>query len=254
MHLTRRFVPALVGLLWTTLQIFAAAAQAPATDGAKSNPYSITAASPDGIGKVYMGREIAQVMGHQGAPWLDRPEREEEERIDQLVTELHHLLKPAAVVADIGAGSGYISFRIAPLVPQGKVLAEDIDPEMLKIIAGKKATLPADQAGRVQTLLGSTTDPGLPKNTVDCVVLVDTYHEWDHPREMMTSIVQALKPGGRVVQLEYREEDPTIQILPHHKMSEAQARREMEAAGLRWVKTIHSLPQQHLLIYEKSGG
>ena len=230
-------------------QISPAHAQSP-TEG-KAAEYQSTTPSPDGIGKVYMGREIAQVMGHQGATWLDRPERAQEEGTDQLIAELRPRLKPDAVIADIGAGSGYYSFRLATLVPRGKVLAEDIEPEMLKIIEQKKAGTYHSVGVNVQPVLGTTEDPKLPVGKVDCVLLVDTYHEWDHPREMMTSILRELKPGGLVVQLEYRAEDETIQILPHHKMTEAQARREMEAVGLRWLETKHTLPQQHLLIYER---
>ena len=210
--------------------------------------YTPTAARPDGIGKVYMGREIAQVMGHSGASWLERPSREAEERTDKLVAQLAHRLKPDAVVADIGAGSGYFTFRVAPLVPRGKVLAEDIDADMLKMIERRKA---AAHFANVETILGTTTDPKLPPDGIDAVILVDTYHEWDHPLEMMQAILRELKPGGQVIQLEYRAEDSSVQILPHHKMTVAQARKEMEAAGLRWVETRDELPQQHLLVYEK---
>ena len=211
--------------------------------------YSSSAASPDGIGKIYLGREIAQVMGHAGADWLERPSREAEERTDKLVAFLARRLKPDAVVADIGAGSGYFTFRIAPLVPHGKVLAEDIDTVMLKMIDKRKT---AAQVANVETILGTTTDPKLPPGGVDVVILVDTYHEWDHPLEMMKAVLRELKPGGQVIQLEYRAEDSSVQILPHHKMMAAQARKEMEAAGLHWLETIDTLPQQHLLVYEKS--
>ena len=211
--------------------------------------YAPTAASPDGIGKVYMGREIAQVMGHSGASWLERPSREAEERTDKLVAFLARRLKPDAVVADIGAGSGYFTFRIAPLVPHGTVLAEDIDRDMLGMIDRRKA---AAHFANVETILGTTVDPKLPAGGVDAVVLVDTYHEWDHPLEMMQAVLRELKPGGQVIQLEYRAEDPSVQILPHHKMSVIQARKEMEAAGLHWLETVDDLPQQHLLVYEKS--
>ncbi len=241
---------AIAGLLSAVCSLLVRAQQG--TGNAASAVYGETSASPDGIGKLYMGREIAQVMGHRGAAWLDRPERAEEERTGLLIAELRRRLKPDAVVADIGAGSGYISFQIAPLVPHGQVFAEDIDAEMLKIIARKKATA-GSGAENVRTALGTTTDPGLPDQGVDCVVLVDSYHEWDHPREMMAAILRELKPGGQVIQLEYRAEDPSVQILPHHKMTEAQARKEMEAAGLRWLATLHTLPQQHLLIYVKPG-
>ena len=228
--------------------LLAAVAGAVAQTPPAAPVYTKTAASPDGIGKVYEGREIAQVMGHSGADWLARPSREAEERTDKLVAELRHRLKPAAVVAAHGAGSGYFNFKLAPLVPQGKVVAEDIDADLLKIVERKKA---AAHVGNVVTILGTTTDPELPTGGVDAVLLVDTYHEWDHPFEMMTAVLRELKPGGRVYQVEYRGEDATVQILPHHKMTVAQARKEMAATGLRWVETVDDLPQQHLIIYEK---
>ena len=191
-------------------------------------------------------------MGHAGASWLERPERVEEERTDLLLADLKRRLadRPTAVVADIGAGSGYFSFRLAEMFPRGHILAEDIEQEMLAIIRRKQKAL-GTKAGNVETVLGTTTDPKLPANGVDLVLLVDTYHEWDHPREMMAATVRALKPGGRIVQLEYRAEDSSVQILPHHKMTVAQVRKEMEAAGLRWVETRDELPQQHLLVFEK---
>ena len=249
MRLLKRTLAAAISVFVWFLSLTSLWSQTPTAE-VKGPEYQTTARSPDGIGKVYLGREIAQVMGHQGAPWLDRPERAEEEGTDELVAELRHRLKLNAVVADIGAGSGYYSFRIAPLVPQGEVLAEDIEPEMLQIIEQKKGANGAI-APNVHPLLGTITDPKLPANGVDCVLLVDTYHEWDHPYEMMKSILHELKPGGLVVQLEYRAEDPGIQILPHHKMTEAQARREMEAVGLHWLETKDNLPQQHMLIYER---
>ena len=250
-------------ILLPTLLLVAALATAmptraedrPASVAAGASNYTRTTPSPDGTGIVYLGREVAQVMGHAGASWLERPERVEEERTDLLLADLRRRLadKPTAVVADIGAGSGYFSLRLAELLPRGRILAEDIEEEMLALIRRKQRAL-GKKAGNVETILGTTTDPKLPANGVDLVLLVDTYHEWDHPREMMAAIVRALKPGGRVVQLEYRAEDPTVQILPHHKMSVSQARREMEAAGLRWVETRDELPQQHLLVFEKSSG
>lgn len=248
-----RSVPLLMAVALVLAVCPGATAQQPTTTSPapKEVPvYTSTTASPDGIGKVYLGREIAQVMGHSGAAWLDRPEREEEERTDKFVSELRRRLRPDAVVADIGAGSGYLSFKVASLVPQGKVLAEDIDTEMLKIVERKKA---AGRVKNVEALLGTTTDPKLPPGGVDAVVLVDTYHEWDHPAEMMAAVLRELKPGGEVIQLEYRGEDSTVQILPHHKMTTAQARKEMEAAGLRWVETYDGLPQQHMFVYEKPG-
>ena len=254
----RFFPPTLLLTLLLAAALAAAPTRAedrPVSVAAGASSYTRTAPSPDGTGIVYLGREVAQVMGHAGASWLERPERVEEERTDLLLADLRRRLadKPTAVVADIGAGSGYFSLRLAELLPRGRILAEDIEEEMLTLIRRKQRAL-GKKAANVETILGTTTDPKLPANGVDLVLLVDTYHEWDHPREMMAAIVRALRPGGRIVQLEYRAEDPTVQILPHHKMTVAQARKEMEAAGLRWVETRDELPQQHLLVFEKSPG
>ena len=212
------------------------------------NPVYETRANhdPDGIGKFYMGREIAHVMGHEGAGWLERADREETELPSEVVKQMN--LKPTDVVADIGAGTGYFSFRIAPVVKQGKVLAVDIQPEMLAIIEGRKKQRNADN---VQTILSNETDTRLPPASVDVVLFVDAYHEFSYPREMMESIVKGLKPGGRVIQIEYRGEDPDVPIKRLHKMSVAQAKKEMAAVGLVWKETKEFLPQQHFLVFEK---
>jgi FkbM family methyltransferase len=184
---------------------------------------------PDGIGKFYLGREIARVMGYQGAEWLERPERVEEERPDQVVEQMK--LKPTDVVADVGAGTGYFSFRIAPLVKQGKVFAVDLQPEMLAIIERRKQELKAENVVAVQS---AETDVKLPDGSVDVALMVDVYHEFAYPYEMMRSVVKALKPGGRVVQIEYRGEDPDVPIKRLHKMTVAQCRKEMaDAVSLR---------------------
>jgi ubiquinone/menaquinone biosynthesis C-methylase UbiE len=208
--------------------------------------YTTTRPSYDGTGKVYMGREIARVMSHEGADWLERPGRENEEAPTKAIDMME--LKPTDVVADIGAGTGYFSFRIAKRVPQGKVLAEDIDEQMVRDIRSAAAE---KRIANVEPVLGSTIDPRLPVGTVDVVLMVDAYHEFDHPREMMESIVRALKPGGRVIDLEYRGEDENVPIKPHHKMTEAQAMKEMGAVGLVHLKTLHDLPQQHFLVFQK---
>ena len=208
--------------------------------------YTETTASPDGIGKVYLGREISFVMGHQGAGWLERPAREAEERTDLLLDNLP--LEPDDVVADIGAGTGYFSLPIARRVPQGRVLAVDIQQEMLDIVANRSA---AAGLRNVEPLLATETDPRLPVGAVDLVLLVDAYHEFSHPREVMTGIVQGLKHGGRVVLIEYRAEDPDVPILELHKMTQAQARKEMAAVGLVWVETKNVLPQQHFMVFRK---
>lgn len=205
-----------------------------------------TSTSPDGTGKFYLDREIAQVMGHQGAGWLERSNREEEERTDLLIEALE--LQPTDVVADIGAGSGYFTFRMSPLVPQGKVLAVDIQSEMLELIRKKQAT---QRVENVQTILGTVEDPRLPQDSVDWVLLVDAYHEFSHPYEMMSHIADALAPEGKVALVEYRAEDPEIMIKPKHKMTEDQAVREMEKVGLELVENKDPLPQQHLMIFQK---
>ena len=204
--------------------------------------------SPDGIGKFYMGREIAQVMGHTAAMWLERPSREAEEQPTKLVNELE--LKPTDVVADIGAGTGFFSFRIAKKIPSEKVLAVDIQPEMLDMIEFLKKE---NNITNVEPILGTINNPNLPPNSVDLALMVDAYHEFSHPYEMMQGIVKGLKPGGRVVLVEYRKENPFIMIKGLHKMSQQQARKEMQAVGLQWLETKSFLPTQHVMVFEKKG-
>ncbi len=206
-----------------------------------------TVHDPDGIGKFYLGREIAQVMGHRGAGWLERSSRETEEQPQKLLDALD--LKPTDIVADIGAGTGYFSFRISPLVAQGTVIAVDIQPEMIEILEFLKKE---NNIENVQTILGTETNPNLPESTVDLALMVDAYHEFAYPREMMLGIMQGLKVGGRVVLVEYRKENPLIMIKPLHKMTEAQVKKEMQAVGLVWRETKDILPQQHLMIFEKT--
>jgi precorrin-6B methylase 2 len=201
---------------------------------------------PDGIGKVYMGREIAWVMGREGAAWLERPDREETELPDKVVNNMK--LRPTDVVADIGAGTGYFTFRISRLVGQGKVYAVDIQPEMLAIIDRRKEKLKIEN---VVGVLGTETDTKLPESSVDVVLMVDAYHEFSYPREMMESIVKGLRTGGRVILIEYRGEDPTVPIKKLHKMTVSQARKEMSAVGLVWKETKGFLPQQHFIVFEK---
>ncbi len=201
---------------------------------------------PDGIGRFYFGREIARVMGHEGADWLERPDREETELPLKVVEQMQ--LRPSDVVADIGAGTGYFTFRIAERVPRGRVYAVDIQREMLAIIASRRLALKLNQVVAIQ---GSETDVRLPVESVDVVLMVDAYHEFAWPREMMASIVRSLKPGGRVILVEYRGEDPRVQIKRVHKMTVAQATREMAAVSLTWKETKDFLPHQHFMIFEK---
>lgn len=218
----------------------------PGTIVHEDGTYQYRASSQDGIGKVYMGREIAQVMGHEGAYWLERPSRELQEH-PQTVIDLLDL--PAdATVADIGAGSGYMTVRLANSLSRGKVFAVDLQPEMLDLLEQR-----LDEQGitTVEPVQGDVDDPHLPPESLDLALMVDAYHEFAYPREMMQQLRSALKPGGQVVLAEYRAENPLVLIKRLHKMSEQQVRREMRAVGLRWVKTDETLPQQHLLFFEK---
>ena len=202
--------------------------------------------STDGIGKFYMDREIAKVMGHQVAGWLERPTRGFEERPRLVVEALN--LQPTDIVADIGAGTGYFSFRIAPLVPQGKVLAVDIQPDMLDILDSLKQE---KNITNVESILGSVTSPNLSPDTIDLALMVDAYHEFEYPFEMMSEIVKELKGGGRVILVEYRGENPFIPIKALHKMTQRQVNKEMSAVGLVWQETQEFLPQQHFMVFEK---
>jgi ubiquinone/menaquinone biosynthesis C-methylase UbiE len=202
---------------------------------------------PDGIGKFYMGREIAEVMGHQAADWLDRPERLKEERTDKLLKAL--ALKPGMIVADVGAGSGYFSFPMAKQVgPKGKVLAVDIQKEMLDII---RARMKTRKVSNIEPIKGTITDPKLPAGTVDLILMVDVYHEFSHPCEMTEAMVKGLKVGGKLVFVEYRLEDPNVPIKLVHKMTQKQVIREMKPHPLKHRKTIATLPWQHIIIFEK---
>jgi precorrin-6B methylase 2 len=204
----------------------------------------------DGIGTFFMGREIAHVMGHQGADWLERPERDAEENTTAMIESLK--LNPGEVVADIGAGTGYVSRKLAKKVgDKGIVYAVEIQQEMLDILTNKAA-----QAGvhNIKPILGTTKDTKLPASSVDTILLVDVYHEFDFPFEMAESMCKALKPGGRIVFVEYRGEDPKVPIKPLHKMTVAQLRKEMALQPLKWKETIETLPRQHVVIFTKKRG
>ena len=205
---------------------------------------------PNGTGKFYMGREIAQVMGHQAADWLDRPEREKEEQPAKLLPLLK--LKPGEAVADIGAGSGYYTFRLAEQVgDKGKVFAVDIQPEMLAIIRQRAK---AKKLTNIVPVAGQVSDPKLADASCDLILLVDVYHEFSHPYEMTTAMVKALKQGGRLVFVEFRMEDETVPIKLVHKMTEKQVLREMALfPQLKHQKTHDELPWQHVIVFEKKG-
>lgn len=210
--------------------------------------YSFKRGDADGSGKWYMGREIAPVMSHYGIGWLERTEREEEERVSLLLLNMN--LKPGETVADIGAGSGYHVVRMAPLVgPSGRVKAIDIQQEMLDFMAEKARKM---KLKNVDLVLGSEKSLGLPSSSVDKMLLVDVYHEFSFPKEMGLSMYEALKPGGLVFLIEYRTEDPDVPIKWVHKMTEKQAIAEMKAAGFTFVKNMENLPWQHCLVFTKS--
>jgi protein-L-isoaspartate O-methyltransferase len=201
---------------------------------------------PDGINKFYMGRQIAQVMGYLGAGWLERKEREKEEEPAKLMAALK--LKPTDVVADIGAGSGYYTFRMAKQVPQGKVLAVDIQPEMIDLL---KKRIQQTKTANVETIQSGDSDPKLKPDSVDVILLVDVYHEFEFPFEMTAALVKALKKGGRIIFVEFRMEDDSVPIKLVHKMSEKQVIKEMGPHPLEHVATIGTLPWQHVIVFRK---
>jgi ubiquinone/menaquinone biosynthesis C-methylase UbiE len=203
---------------------------------------------PSGTGKFYMGREIAHVMGWQGAGWLERPEREREENVSKMMKMLD--VKPGDVVADLGAGSGHHTVRLAKLVgDKGKVYAVDIQPEMLDLI-GKRVR--RDNIKNVTLVHNTEKDPKLPADKIDMILMVDVYHELSYPYETMAELVKSLKVGGRVVFVEFRLEDPKVPILTVHRMSQKQVMMEMEPhKQMKHAKTLKDLPWQHVIIFEK---
>ena len=210
--------------------------------------YEYRPGSFDGTGKWFLDREIAHFMSHQGAPWLEREERETEEAPNRLVSALG--LKPGNQVGDVGAGSGYLTWRMARVVgPTGKIYANDIQPEMIAFL---RTNLLSRGITNVVPVLGTTTDPRLPDNTLDLILLVDVYHECDHPWEMTRRMTDALKPGGRLVFVEYRGEERWIPIKPLHKMTANQVRKEMALhPRLVFLENLTNLPRQHILIFQK---
>jgi cyclopropane fatty-acyl-phospholipid synthase-like methyltransferase len=236
---------ALLHSIWVALLIISSVALAQVAPHAER--YSQLPASADGIGKTYMGREISAVMGWQGASWLEREERNREERTDLLLTAL--ALQPGTVVADIGAGTGYLARRMAPAVmPGGKVWAVDVQPEMVSLmLAGVKRS----GLTQIEARLSAVDDVKLAASSVDLAIMVDVYHELAYPYEVMASVLKALKPGGRVAFVEYKAEDPRVPIKPLHKMSEAQIKREAAVFPLDWERTVSTLPWQHVVVFRK---
>lgn len=231
-------IPVLIGLL------FLCACNGQTKNSAEDYVYK--QGDPSGIGKWYMGREIAHVMGYQGMNWLERPEREEEENTSILLKNMD--IRPTDVIADIGAGSGYHVFKMAPRANQGTICAVDIQDEMLQALREKKEARNIDN---IKIIKGSEKSVNLPENSVDKVLMVDVYHEFNYPKEMIASIKKALRPEGELFLIEYRGEDRTVPIKELHKMTEAQAVKEMKAAGLRLKENMDNLPWQHCMVFIK---
>lgn len=214
--------------------------------GIAQERYTTKAGDPNGIKKWYMGRQIAQVMSHYGIDWLERQEREMEENTSQLLKNL--AVKTGMVVADIGAGSGYHSTLLSKMVGNGKVYAVDVEPEMIAYL-NDRITL--EGIKNIIPVLSTEQKVSLPSNSIDMMLLVDVYHEFSYPYEMALSMLDALKPGGKLVLVEFRSEDPMVPIKTIHKMSEAQAVKELKAAGFNFEKNISNLPWQHCLAFSK---
>lgn len=208
--------------------------------------YTYKDGDSNGIGKWYMGREIAHVMGFQGMSWLERPEREKEENTTRLLQNMN--IQPTDTIADIGAGSGYHVFKMAKMASEGHIYGVDIQEEMLEAIRSKK-----ENTGNknIITVKGGEQIVNLPENSIDKILIVDVYHELSYPIEMTASIKNALRADGKLYLIEYRGEDDTVPIKELHKMTEAQAVKEMKAAGLKLEQNIDNLPWQHCMVFVK---
>jgi ubiquinone/menaquinone biosynthesis C-methylase UbiE len=212
------------------------------------SPYTFKKPSANGTGKVYMGREIAQVMSFEGVEWLERNSRTREENTTLALASLP--LKSNIVVADVGAGSGFYTFRVARRISEGKVYAVEIQDDAIAYLK-KKAV--EHSLANVEVIKGTEKTPNLPANSIDLAFMVDVYHELQYPKAYLTALSRALKPNGQLLLLEYKEEDPTVAIKPEHKMSVRQAKKELEANGFKLVRNGTFLPLQHFLLFEKTG-
>lgn len=220
----------------------------PTTRVANDTTYTYKTPHRDGTGKVYLGREIAHVMSAGGAGWLERSTRQQEEDADAAIAALP--IKPGSVVADIGAGSGYYTFRIARRVPQGRVYAVEVQDEF---VASLQARTRKEGTTNVTVVKGSGQQPNLPDSSIDLAIMVDVYHELAYPKEMLQALYKALRPNGQLLLLEYRAEDPSIPIKALHKLSVAQANKELAASGFELASNKQFLPIQHYLLFRKKG-
>ena len=212
---------------------------------AENQRYQQYPPSAEGTGKVYMGREIAYVMGYEGAAWLERESREKEERTDVLIQSLN--LKPAMTIADIGAGTGFLSRQMAASVgSSGTVYAVDVQPEMVGKLKNIAKIYP-----NIKPVKADINNVNLAANIIDLAIMVDVYHELEYPYEVVQSILKSLKPNGKLVLVEYRAEDDRVPIKQTHKMTEAQVIKELTAQPLKWDKTIATLPWQHIIVFSK---
>ena len=208
--------------------------------------YTFQEGSVDGIGKFYKGREISHVMGYQGINWLERPDREKEENTSRLIKNMN--IAPGDTIADIGAGSGYHVFKMVSQAREGLIYAVDIQPEMLQAIRDRKKK---ERIDHIKVVKGTEKSVNLPENSVDKILMVDVYHEFSFPVEMLASMHKALRPDGKIFLIEYRGEDASIPIKKLHKMTEAQAVKEFRANGFVLQENIDNLPWQHCMVFIK---
>lgn len=213
----------------------------------KSNLYTFKKGDQNGIGKWYLGREIAYVMGFEGIDWLERSTRELEENTSTLIKNMN--IQSTDVIADIGAGSGYHVFKMAPLVPKGGVYAVDIQAEMLQaMLLDNRFKIYKN----IELVLGDEKSVHLKENSIDKVLMVDVYHEFNFPKEMILSIKKSMKENGQLFLIEYRAEDESVPIKKVHKMSKKQSVKELKAAGFVLEKNIQNLPWQHCMVFVKA--
>jgi ubiquinone/menaquinone biosynthesis C-methylase UbiE len=228
--------------IWLALLFISFSACSQQNNGA----YSSKQPSKGGTGKVYMGREIAGVMSFEGVDWLERNGRMQEEQTALALKKLP--IGKGSVVADVGAGSGFYAFKIAERVPGGKIYAVEIQDDAIAYLQEKSSAL---KLNNVIVVKGSATSPNLPDNAIDLVIMVDVYHELEYPKEFLEAVKKALKPGGKLLLLEYKAEDPAVRIKPAHKMSVAQVQRELGASGYHLSQRGDFLPLQHFLVFQK---
>ncbi len=240
------------GLVIIIFLLFSSAKSCTAQNSVAKKPVSETGyiyrtPSADGIGKFYFGREIAHIMGSANANWLERDSRPQEENTNLAIEKMN--LKPADVVADIGAGTGYYTFKIAPKVPEGKVYAVEVQDEMVRYLNNRKKEL---NNSNVEVVKGGNMSPNLPDNSIDMVVMVDVYHELENPSEMLQAIKKSLKKDGKILLIEYKGEDPSVRIKPLHKTTVAQLNKELGSNGFKLAYRGDFLPIQHFLLYKKN--